>query len=106
MTWLRKKLKANVRLNILQSNKLENIKDMDQNQLKAKQVCTHEDIIMLIIMTYRVSTPETIQFRSKLGFKQHDLILSKEQSVTSKIAKLFLNEKILLQNSILGYKTD
>ena len=106
MTWLRKKLKANVRLNILQSNKLENIKDMDQNQLKAKQVCTHEDIIMLIIMTYRVSTPETIQFRSKLGCKQHDLILSKEQSVTSKIAKLFLNEKILLQNSILGYKTD
>ena len=42
----------------------------------------HEDIIMPIIMSFRVSTLEAIEFRSKLEFKQHDIMLCKEQSVT------------------------
>ena len=70
-----------------------------------KFVCTHEDIIMSIIMSCRVSTPWAIEFRSKLGFKQHDIILSKEQSVISKITTFFSREKILLQNSVSGYRT-
>ena len=48
-------------------------------------VYTHEDIIIPIIMNWRVSTPKAIEFRSELGFKQHDIILTKEQSVISKI---------------------
>ena len=56
-------------------------------------------------MSCRVSTPKKIEFRSKLGFKQHD-ILSEEQSVLSKITKLFSDEKILLQHSVLDYKID
>ena len=56
-------------------------------------------------MSRTVSTPEAIAFRSKLGFKQHDIILSKEQSVISK-TKLFSIEKILPQHGILGYKID
>ena len=71
-----------------------------------KFMYTREDIIMNIIMRCRVSTPEAIEFRSKLGFKQHDIILNKEQSVISKIKKLFSNGKILLQHSALGYKID
>ena len=39
-----------------------------------KFVYTHEDIIMPIIMSCRVSTPEAIEFRSKLGFKQNNMI--------------------------------
>ena len=70
-----------------------------------KFVYTHEDIIMPIIMSCRASTPEAIEFRSKLGFKQNDIIQSKEQPLISKI-KLFSNEKILLQHSVLGYKID
>ena len=69
-------------------------------------VYTHEDIIMPIIMSCRVPAPEAIEFRSKLRLKQHDIILSKEQSIMTKIAKLFSNEKILPQHSILGYKID
>ena len=57
-------------------------------------------------MCYRVSTPEAIEFRFKLGFRQHDIILSKEQSMISKVTKLFLNQKILLQHSVLDYKID
>ena len=71
-----------------------------------KFVHTHEDIIMLIIMSCRISTPRAIEFRSRLGFKQHDIKLGKEQSVTSKITKLFSNEQILLQHSVLGYRID
>ena len=46
-------------------------------------------------MCCRVPTPEAIEFRSKLGFNQHDVILNKEQSVILKITKLFSYEKIL-----------
>ena len=67
---------------------------------------THEVIIKPIITSCRVSTPETIEFRSKLGFTQHDVILTKEQSMISKITKLFANQKILLQHSVLDYRID
>ena len=63
-------------------------------------------MIMNITMCCRVSTPEVIEFESKLGFNQLDKILSKEQSVISKITELFSNEKVLLQHSVLGYKID
>ena len=54
---------------------------------------THEDIIKPIIMSCSVPTPKAIKFRSELGFKQYDIVLSKNQSVISKITKLFSNEK-------------
>ena len=57
-------------------------------------------------MNCRVSTPKAIEFRSELGFKQHDIILTKEQSVISKITKLSAKEKILQQHSVLDYKID
>ena len=71
-----------------------------------KFVHTYEDIIMSITMICRVSTPKAIEFRSKLGFKQHDIILSKEQLVISKRTKLFSNEKMLQQHSVLGSRID
>ena len=45
-------------------------------------------------------------FRCKLGFKLHDIIMCKEESVTIKIIKVFSNEKILLQHSVLNYQID
>ena len=71
-----------------------------------KFMYTREDILMIIIMSFRVSTPKAIEFRSKLGFKERNIILTKERSVISKIAKLFSNEKVLLQHSVLDYKID
>ena len=59
-----------------------------------------------MIMSCRVSTPEAIECRSKLGFKRNEVMLSIEQSVISKTTKLFSNEKILLQHSALGYRID
>ena len=57
-------------------------------------------------MSCRVLTLDEIENRSKLGSQQHDLILSKVQSVILKITKLFSNEKILFQHSVLGYRID
>ena len=49
-------------------------------------------------MHSKVSTPEAIEFRSKLGFNQHDISLSKEELIVPRIMKLFPNEKILRHN--------
>ena len=63
----------------------------------------HEDLALSIIMNCR--GPTTIQFRTKLGFNQHDLIMTKEQSVLT-VMKLFAREVMLLQHSTLSYKID
>ena len=42
----------------------------------------------------RVSTLKEIEFKSELGFEQNYITLTKEQSVISKITKLFAKEKI------------
>ena len=57
-------------------------------------------------MHCKATNGKVIEFISKLGFKQHDITMSKEQSVTTKTIKLFPNEKILLQHSVLRYKID
>ena len=45
-------------------------------------------------------------FRSKVGFRLHDITMSKEESVTTKIIKTFSNKKILPEHSILSYQID
>ena len=57
-------------------------------------------------MYCKISTPKAIEFRSKLGFKQHDIVLSKKQSVIPKKMKTFLNEETLPQHSVLSYQID
>ena len=54
-----------------------------------------QDIRMPIIMHCWVSTLEAI--KTRLGFNQHDLLMTKEQSVLTKIMKVFVSEEILLQ---------
>ena len=45
-------------------------------------------------------------FRTKLGFRQHDLIMTEEQSVLTKITTVFAAEEIILQYNVLGYRVD
>ena len=52
-----------------------------------------EDIVIPIIMQTRLSKPETIKFRSDLGFNEISLILKKEQSVVLLLLKTFSTEK-------------
>ena len=52
----------------------------------------HECIIISIIMHCRVSRPKSIKFRSKLGFNQYDIKLTKEQSLLKSVMDSFEGE--------------
>ena len=45
-------------------------------------------------------------FRIKLGFKVHDVIITKQESVLAKITQVFTREKILQQHKVLKYYID
>ena len=66
----------------------------------------HECIIIPVIMHCRVSTPKSIKFRSKLGFSQYDITLTKKQSVLKSIMDAFEGENMQTQYSVLGYRID
>ena len=68
---------------------------------RKESIYVSEVIVIPTIMQTRLSKPETIKFRSDLGFNQIDLILKKEQSVVIPPLKAFSAEKIKLQNKIL-----
>ena len=59
---------------------------------------------MQMIMDCR-ATP-AVNFRTKLGFRQHDPIMIQEQSVLTKIMTVFAAEEIILQYNVLGYRVD
>ena len=59
-----------------------------------------ESLAVRIIMDYR--TTPALNFRTKLGFSQHDPIMTQEQSILSKIVTLFAAEEIMLQH-VLGH---
>ena len=40
-------------------------------------------------------TTPAVNFKTKLGFNQHDPIMSQEQSILSKIVTLFATEEIM-----------
>lgn len=40
----------------------------------------------------KVETTKTLEFRSKLGFKQYDIIITKEESVKKNVIDAFPNE--------------
>ena len=51
-------------------------------------------------------TTPAVNFRNKLRFRQHDPIMTQEQSVLTKIMAVFAAEEILLQYNVLGYWVD
>ena len=61
-----------------------------------------EHLALSIIMDCRI--PTATEFRSKLGFDQHDLIMTNEQSVLAKIMKISTSQEILLKHSVLSYR--
>ena len=58
-----------------------------------------EVIAIPVIMQTTLSKPETIKFRSDLGFNQTNLILKKEQPVVISILKALLKKLILKKST-------
>ena len=81
-------------------------KGLDYNS-SAAFMYVRSDLMSRIITNCRgKKRGEKNGFRCKLGFKLHDIMMCKEESVTIKIIKVFSNEKILLQHSALNYQID
>ena len=57
-----------------------------------------ESLAMQIIRDCR--TTPAVNFRTKLGFSQHDPIMTQEQSILSKIVTIFAAEAIMLQHNV------
>ena len=51
-------------------------------------------------MYCRVATPKSIEFKFKLGFKQYDITLTKEQSVLKSVMDAFEGENMQTQYSV------
>ena len=51
------------------------------------------------------ATP-AVNFKTKLGFNQHDPIMRQEQPILSKIVTLFSAKKIIPQYKVLSYRID
>ena len=48
-------------------------------------------------------TIPAVNFKTRLGFIQHDTIMTQEQSVLSKIMVVFAAEEIILQHNVLSF---
>ena len=57
-----------------------------------------------VIMDCRTTSAH--KFRTRLGFKQYDVILTKEQSVLTKIMSSFEGENMKPQYNVLSYRID
>ena len=62
------------------------------------------DLALKIIIGCR--TDESCSFKRNLGFKLHDLINTKEQTVINSIKDAFEGEDMQTQYSVLGYRID
>ena len=51
-------------------------------------------------------TTSVVNFRTRLGFNQHDPIMTQEQSILSKYVTVFAVEEIILQHNVLGHRID
>ena len=51
-------------------------------------------------------TDESCSFKKDLGFKLHDVINTKEQTIINSIKAAFEGENIQTQYSVLGYRID
>ena len=50
--------------------------------------------------------PTAIELRSKFGFNQYDITLTKEQPVLKSVKDAFEGENMQTQQSVLGYRID
>ena len=63
-------------------------------------IYNHEDLALKIIMNFKV--PTAVEFRTKLGFKEYDIMINKKSSVLTNIMKAFAKEEIMLPHCVLN----
>ena len=100
-----KEIKGKFEINNLTDEQIRKYKRYGSEFIESpKFMYAHEDIITSVIMHCRISTQKSIEFRSKIGFNQYDIKLTKEQSVLKSAMDAFEGENMQTQYSVLGYK--
>ena len=77
---------------------------VEQPKKQVNRIFIDKRLATKVIMDCRTTLAH--RFRTRLGFKQYDVILTKQQSVLTKIVNSFEGENMETQNSILSYKID
>ena len=80
----------------------QELQNCGNNQLC--RIFLKESLVVQIIMDCK--TTPAVNSSTKLGFRQHDAIMTQEQSILSKIMTIFQAEEIMLQYNVLGYRID
>ena len=77
---------------------------VDKPIKQLNRIFLHNDLALKIIIDCR--TDKSCSLKKKLGFKLHDLINTKEQTIINLIKYMFEGENIKTQHSVLGYRID
>ena len=75
---------------------------VDEPKKQINWLFKDKDEAIKIIMDCRITAAH--KFRTSLGFKQHDVILTKKLPVMTKIRSLFEGENMQKRNSVIGYR--
>ena len=71
---------------------------------EVNRIFIDEKLAIKVIMDSRTTSAH--KFRTRLGLKQYDVILLKEQLVLTKIMSSFEGENMQTQYNVLSYRTD
>ena len=82
----------------------ENRSKLNESTKQPNRRFVRVDLALKIIMDCR--THESCKFKKKLGFRIHDVINTKEQTVISAIKDAFEGENMQTQYTILNYRID
>ena len=77
---------------------------VDEPKKQPNRIFLHEDLEIKIIMDCR--TPESCKFKRKLGFKLHDVINTKHQTIIGSTTEVFERENMQSECSVLSYRFD
>ena len=68
------------------------------------QKVLREDFAIQVTLDCR--TTPVVNLKTRLGFNQHEPIMTQEQSILTKIGSIFPNETIIFQHHVLNYRID
>ena len=100
-----KEIKGKFKTNNLTDESIKKYKIHGSKLIDGKKFMeAHVDVIIPIIMHCR--TPESCKFKRNLGFKLHDVINCKEQTVLESINDTFEGDDMQTQYIFIGYRID
>ena len=98
-----KEIKGKFKTNNLTDEQIKKYKTQGSELINGEKfMYAHESVAIPVITHCR--TPESFKFKRNLGFKLHNVINCKEQTVLESIKDIFEGENIQTQYTVIGYR--